>query len=336
MGNVALDPSSTLEAHAVWDISGICAVLVFLAAFNRRNKVVSHATDARNETAADYALILKGLPPETTDDDVIRYFQHADMQAYLENRSRHQLELVAGMCFACADQRELAENHRQQAGVRERANLDGLTDIRRAELHELKLKADELDAAQREAGCIGYGFVVLKSAVNAEKLLQWFNPDSFCEKLRRWCCCCCERPPDFCVIKLNKTVSIDIARAPEPSEINWETLSLTKWQRFRRLLVTHLLCCVVVGVALGVNASLKMWAREGRECAWSTGTCPDYSCGEKNDQRLKAAAVALLTTVLNAILQWFLTWITQAELAKSGTDQQVSAGIASRTCHRFR
>ena len=58
---MALDPSndSDVGAEAAWDVITIITAFVFLAIFSRKNFLIAVDQNARNNSAADYAIMLK-------------------------------------------------------------------------------------------------------------------------------------------------------------------------------------------------------------------------------------------------------------------------------------
>jgi len=117
LGNMALDPSndSNVGAEAAWDVITIIAAFLFLAIFNRRNEVIASQQDASNCTAADYAIMLKNLPPQTTKYDIMDYFSKAEFLQYFANSKvdlvrasdRPPGPLVKDNCFTCVDVHDL-------------------------------------------------------------------------------------------------------------------------------------------------------------------------------------------------------------------------------------
>jgi len=129
-GNVALDPSndSDVGAEAAWDVITIITAFVFLAVVSRKNFLIAADQNARNTTAADYAIMLKDLPPQTTKYDIIDYFSKAE---FLTSFSGSKIDMVRANdripgplikdnCFTCVDVQDLVNHLAEYKKIKKR------------------------------------------------------------------------------------------------------------------------------------------------------------------------------------------------------------------------
>lgn len=333
LGNVALDPDGAddVEVQAGLDLVVVLATVALMVTLNQRNWAAEITTDERNATAADYGLILDGVPADATSQDVFRFAaQFHDMARARDPAA--PFEIVEDMTYACRDARELVDARAELALERARAAQYaawwGADD---AAVDDLVDRVARLEDELRQAYCSGTALVVLRHAAHAEAVLDWVGAETGWRAFGGSLVCCGDSElPAFAVGDAADPAAdgaadddaVQVRRAPEPTEIAWRNLGVPLRKRVLGTVASYLISAVAIAAAALAAWQLESWARADPLCGGLPDDCPDYSCGDDNRGRL--VVVALATSALNGALRTLVTWATDYELARSRTDREVS------------
>lgn len=223
------------------------------------------ALDAQLTTISDFALELRGLPPSATASDVSTALRKALPGAQIigATLALDEGELLTAMSASGAAHRALRELTRKLVCA-------DLSDARQRAQHKARLeeaerhraRAAELDArcaalrAERRP-CTGVGFAVCNRVSDAERAIAlgtlYFVP-----------------APDGCMgaakddagagAQRADAVPVEIVRAPEPSDVLWPNLHVSRAQGKRRQLWSAvpalgviLLAALVMGLGRGMD-----------------------------------------------------------------------------------
>ncbi len=325
LGNVALDPGGAddVKVEAGLDFLVVAGTVVLMVVLNQRNWAAEISTDARNETAADHAVFVDGLPPETTGADVWAF---AAAFSAVAGAASGPFEIVQDMTFACRDARWLVEARSELELERARQAQYRAwgwtpTETEAARLQRLESTVEDLERESATAECSGGAVIVFRQAAHADAVLDWVGDETGCQAFGGSLVCCgADDAPAFHVG--GDDLAVQVRRAAEPSEIDWRHFGVPLRDRLVGSLASYLMSGVAIAAAAVASWQLEAWARDGRECPGSTDRCPELKCGQ--DQPARLAAVAVVTAGLNTALRTLVTWATDYELARSRTGREVS------------
>lgn len=227
--------------------------LIFLMVYRCRLKREIKNCDKEIVTISDYSVEIKDIKPDTTEADVERlarrYGKIVEVkiarnykQTFEVYKSIADLELSERMVFALLENFDTDKKERTK-------KMDSLRkDIIEKKKKAVKiLKSKNLKIKEHKDFPASRAYVIFEHTEARNEMLMEFQKEIRKRRLIHFCCCDNSKPEERFMIR-NKPVTVEIPE--EPSNIRFENLGASTWQRFSRRLMTFVLIILVLIVAL--------------------------------------------------------------------------------------
>jgi hypothetical protein len=136
--------------------------------------------------------------------------------------------------------------------------LDELKDqIRKDRIHIKEYMELINNVDERKKAFTGTAFVTFKNQEEYDTYLGYY-PNSVIKKCFRYvqvifanflCCCCVSKNTRRF---LKKSLSFTVTPAPEPTDVIWENLEYTYWNRVFRQICVYIISFILMGISFGV------------------------------------------------------------------------------------
>jgi len=253
-------PHQPVHLHSIMDFLCTLAFLGFLVFYRRRQLLARKEVETKVITAADYTVLVQGLPEDATKEQVQEHFAcFGDIEHVLVcyHGYRERARLIEVRAKAEADVEELHAQTSASSTVATRGAVDALADaqgqVDRATGDLLKLQRSHA----RTPRCCGVAFVTFRLWSAALKcreayqvtrgwgIMSWVSP-VFGQTTKT------ESPAAF-----RGTLGLSVGRAPQPSDMLWANLELRPGKRTAMVWGTSLVSLVMLVLATSCIAAVN-------------------------------------------------------------------------------
>ena len=191
---------------------------------------------------------------------------------------------------------------------------------------EKQLEQEEQNAELvNENNFTGYMFISFDTIKDKELFLSQYPHNFFhmilyyLKNIKYYLFCCCL--PEETMKRFRKSKGIDAYDPPEPEDVIWENFKYTERERRTRVILIFLLCIVIMAISLGIVFGLTFV----QDILYQN----DKEQGGKNIflKYLISLAIIIVISIINAIFQVVLEYVTHFEKQISRSNEILSASI---------
>ena len=191
---------------------------------------------------------------------------------------------------------------------------------------EKQLEQEEQNAELvNENNFTGYMFISFDTIKDKELFLSQYPHNFFSmifyylKNIKYYLFCCCL--PEETMHRFRKAKGIDAYDPPEPEDVIWENFKYTERERRTRVMLIFLLCIVIMAISLGIVFGLTFV----QDILYQN----DKEQGGKNIflKYLISLAIIIVISIINAIFQVVLEYVTHYEKQISRSNEILSASI---------
>jgi len=244
-GNYGPDGSSSCT-------TGICCLVCSLvlvvgaAHYSYRLHYLKRKMDASDTSPDDYALFVRGLPEDVTEEEVARFV------ASNARSGTHTDVVKVVLAFDLQQHKVIREEYKDNL-ARLQSSTDEPTKTRlRTRNAQLMSSLGSPDALRQFVPCTGYAVVLLRlQSDHRECLAEW---SSSWEQLLGWL----HLEPFLSALPLFRGEhALRITRAASPTDMLWENMSATLSEKVWRRMLTNVIGTLIVAVFFGIVVGLN-------------------------------------------------------------------------------
>jgi len=102
--------------------------------------------------------------------------------------------------------------------------------------------------------------------------------------------------------EINKSIKFRVERSPEPSDIIWENLQYTEWQKFKRVLIVYLISAILIFMSFIIILSINYLQWLSQKSYWFNNLLIKY---------LMSCMISLVVSMVNYIFTTLMTKLTE-------------------------
>mmetsp|Transcript_43945 Transcript_43945/g.103482 ORF Transcript_43945/g.103482 Transcript_43945/m.103482 type:complete len:730 (+) Transcript_43945:251-2440(+) len=250
-------PGQPLLLHSIMDFLCTLAFFCFLIYYRRAQLKTQREIETRVVTAADYSIRVTNLPEDATEDEISEHFSSFGEIAKMGNKEQVTVCYRGYAARAkLLDLREKAEEDVEQFTVQMQSpgQFPDAADGHAAATKVLDRLNTELAALERRRGkeqvCCGTAFVTFKLESACRSCLEQHKQPSLLASLFAGTPRAPFRP-------FRGSVSLKVAKAPQPSDIIWSNIEVPAHSRALRLAGTSCVALLMLLIATGLIAAVN-------------------------------------------------------------------------------
>ena len=242
-------PHQPVHLHSIMDFLCTLAFLGFLVFYRRRQLLARQEVETKVITAADYTVHVRGLPEDTSKDELLEHFaRFGDVElvlvCYTGYKERTRLLELRNKAEEDVEQFNLqmalpVETPGARAGLVEAQRIIDQTTGKLLQLQRVHARTPR---------CCGHAFVTFKLWSAARKCRDHYKVS------RAWACW---QEPREASAAFRNSIPISVKIAPQPSDIIWENLEVSSRMRGVRLWATSLFTLVLLVLATSCIAGVN-------------------------------------------------------------------------------
>ncbi|KAL4453973.1 hypothetical protein ABPG74_003856 [Tetrahymena malaccensis] len=332
-----MDDIDTVK-HQNWvNLASVVVLVVALHLYRRQVRAIEDYLDFDLISPSDFTVQLSGLPPNFQETDIRKL-----LNDWWDNQSQQTKDSVGNFVIEKVSIAYDVKDYIQKTNERNKINLQ----IRKNEYYfkinkkyppkqptteELKAKRREIEeqifALEKEVFDGNYNKTTPHAFVtfNSRKVMDYVTESQHISYLQRFwlkikVCFGSEIYEIFNVSRDNKTYIVNVHRAPEPSDINWENCSASSFQQVSRRLLTWIFTFIILCFCFLLIYFINLW---------------QYNVNQDNkrntdDPYVKAKLIllslfsSLAIVIINSMLVIILKQLSFIELQPTVTDTNIS------------
>lgn len=243
-------------------------ILIFYVIFTRKMITATVSLDVLSTTPADFTVWVQNLPKKYDVEEVKQYFiEHGrwdDKECELVSITPvYDISALLDVYRKLAYYNQLKLKKQNQGNVTKFSikacfHRERLPSLKKIDSKIAKLETSKASILQKQNHkfTTNMAFITFRTQIETRYVLQRWHRN-WAERLKDWILIKIKQNPRYGYKKRYITVN----RAPEPNDIYWENLSISKAERLKRIAITYIAVLVIIGCSFGIVYGLDEAAR---------------------------------------------------------------------------
>ncbi len=254
-----------LRIHQWLNLAAVVVLIIMFQFYRKAANRMIEECDKNQETPSDFTIEVQDLPADTTADEVAKFFMDS---RWFNGVTVEKVVLSYSIGDLVAAQHNYNKLKKKQM-VNKSKNVDDATvnsqvDAALKKIEDLDKQYDNL----KNRPFTGIAFVTFTSPSQCYRVLYTLKAGFIKRCFMRFIACCCSCCGCFNLPLFRDRWVVDVKRAPEPSDVNWENLDSTDTGKLCRRSITNFFTLVLLAVSFGLSILVTYYKSENPGKQW--------------------------------------------------------------------